>query len=96
VTPQVHHDPGPDHLPGQRGARRARDETEVVLVRERQQGPHIGLGPRQGDRDRELLVFRGIRGVQQPQRVAGVQFSLQGNGKLGEIGWRGHGHRTGT
>ena len=50
-------------LAGQRGARRARNQADAVLVGESDEFAHIGFRPRKCDGDGHFLILRGVRRI---------------------------------
>ncbi len=81
----IDHDPAADHLPGQRGPRRPRDEANSVLARKADQLDQIGLAVRDRHRERFLLVGRGVCRVDGSLQRAQVEFAVEAVGQLPQL-----------
>jgi hypothetical protein len=89
VAPEVHHDAAAHDLAGEGGAGGARDEADAAPVGEGDQLADVRLGFRQGDGDRQLLIFGGVGRVELPHRRIEVQLAREAGGEGGQVGSRG-------
>jgi hypothetical protein len=69
--------PPSDHLAGERRAGAAGNDPHPLGRGEANDRADIGVGSRERHRQRPLLVFGGIGGVDRPRRVIDEQFAVE-------------------
>ena len=77
VPCEVDDDPAADDLTGQGRARAAGHEADATLRREADERAHVGLGPRNRDGQRSLLILRRVGRVDRPREVIDEQVALE-------------------
>ena len=81
VAAGVDNDPPSDHLAGERRASAAGNDPHPLGRGKPDDLADIGVGSRERHRQRPLLVFGGIGGVDRPRRVIDEQFAVELRGE---------------
>jgi hypothetical protein len=86
MAPEIDHDAAPDDLPGERRARAARNQRRASGGREPNQLADIGIGFRQGHRERPLLILRRVGRIDRAGKGIEQQFAREAIAEAFEFG----------